>query len=66
MGRKANTIFIKLESTAVNPETGRKTGCYYVTRKNPRSQNTTEKLAFNKYDWVVRKHVEFVEKKLKS
>ena len=66
MGRNANTIFIKLESTAINPKTNRPTGCYYVTKKNPRSQNTTEKLEFNKYDWVVRKHVPFKEKKLKS
>ena len=66
MGRNANTIFIKLESTAVNPATGRPTGCYYVTKKNPRSIRTTEKMVFNKYDWVVRQHVEFKEKKLKS
>ncbi|MEC9291839.1 MAG: 50S ribosomal protein L33 [Pseudomonadota bacterium] len=57
---------MKLESTAINPATGRKTGYYYVTTKNPRSQNTTEKLVFRKYDPVVRKHVEFKETKLKS
>lgn len=66
MGRNSNAIYIKLESTAINPATGRKTGYYYVTTKNPRSQNTTEKLVFKKYDPVVRKHVEFKETKLKS
>lgn len=65
MGRKANSIFIKLESTAINPETGKKTGYYYVTKKNPKSQNTTEKLEFRKYDPVVRQHVIFKEKKIK-
>lgn len=63
---KANTIFIKLVSTAVNPETGKKTGYFYVTRKNPKSPNTTEKMVFRKYDPVIRKHVEFKEEKLKS
>lgn len=66
MGRNAKTIFIKLESTAINPETGKKTGYYYTTKKNPRSQNTTEKLEFRKYDPVVRQHAVFVEKKMKS
>jgi large subunit ribosomal protein L33 len=67
MAKKANTIFIKLVSTAVNPATGKKTGYFYVTRKNPKSLNTgNEKLVFNKYDPVVRKHVEFKEEKLKS
>tara|TARA_Y100000296_G_scaffold10573_2_gene12265 strand:+ start:19466 stop:19684 length:219 start_codon:yes stop_codon:yes gene_type:complete len=60
-----NSIYIKLESTAINPKTGRKTGFYYVTTKNPKSLNTTEKMSFNKYDPVVRKHVEFKEVKLK-
>ena len=39
------------------------TGYFYVTKKNPR--NSTEKLAFKKYDPVVRKHVEFKEAKIK-
>lgn len=63
---KANSIFIKLVSTAINAATGRKTGYYYVTKKNPKSLNTTEKLVLRKYDPVVRKHVEFKEEKLKS
>jgi large subunit ribosomal protein L33 len=66
VGRNSNAIYIKLESTAINPKTGRKTGYYYVTTKNPRSLNTTEKLVFRKYDPVVRQHVEFKETKLKS
>jgi large subunit ribosomal protein L33 len=53
---KPTTIKIKLVSTA-------ETGYYYVTKKNPRTQ--TEKLAFRKYDPVVRKHVEFKEAKIK-
>lgn len=63
---KAQSIFIKLVSTAINPKTGKKTGYFYVTRKNPKSPNTTEKLVFRKYDPVVRQHVEFKEEKLKS
>jgi large subunit ribosomal protein L33 len=70
MGRNAKTIFIKLESTATYPEghekAGQKTGFYYTTKKNPKSLNTQEKLSFRKYDPMVRQHVDFVEKKLKS
>jgi large subunit ribosomal protein L33 len=55
MAKKA-TILVKLESTA-------DTGFFYVRKRNPRKQ--TEKLAFKKYDPVVRKHVEFKETKLK-
>ncbi|NJR13399.1 MAG: 50S ribosomal protein L33 [Phyllobacteriaceae bacterium] len=51
---KAVTIKIKLLSTA-------DTGYFYVTKKNARTK--TEKLRMNKYDPVVRKHVEFVEGK---
>ena len=53
---KPTTILIKLVSTA-------DTGFYYVTKKNPRT--STEKLEFNKYDPVVRKHVPFREAKIK-
>ncbi len=53
---KPATVKIRLVSTA-------DTGFFYVTRKNPR--NTTEKMVFNKYDPVVRKHVEFKEAKIK-
>ncbi|HVI89908.1 MAG TPA: 50S ribosomal protein L33 [Dongiaceae bacterium] len=53
---KANTVQIKLVSSA-------DTGFYYVTKKNPRT--STEKLEFNKYDPVVRKHVPFKEAKIK-
>ncbi len=53
---KQNTVLIKLVSTA-------DTGFFYVKKKNPKK--TTEKLAFSKYDPVVRKHVQFKEAKIK-
>lgn len=53
---KGPTQKIKLESTAG-------TGYYYVTKKNART--LTEKLIMKKYDPVVRKHVEFKEKRIK-
>ena len=45
----------------LNSEGG--TGFFYVTKKNARTK--TEKLAFKKYDPVVKKHVEFKETKIK-
>jgi len=53
---KKNILLIKLVSSA-------QTGFYYVTKKNPKTK--TEKLAFRKYDPVVRKHVVFNESKIK-
>ena len=53
---KNTTIKVKLVSSA-------DTGFYYVAKKNPKTK--TEKLAFSKYDPVVRKHVEFKEAKIK-
>ena len=53
---KANTIKIKLESTA-------DTGFFYVTKKNSRTM--TEKLVLKKYDPIAKKHVEFKEGKIK-
>jgi len=53
---KPATVKIRLVSSA-------DTGFFYVTKKNPRTK--TEKLSFNKYDPVVRKHVEFKEAKIK-
>jgi large subunit ribosomal protein L33 len=53
---KPTTIKIRLNSSAG-------TGFFYVTKKNPRTK--TEKLKLKKYDPVVRKHVEFVEGKIK-
>ncbi|UOF93718.1 MAG: 50S ribosomal protein L33 [Bordetella sp.] len=47
---------IKLESTAG-------TGHFYTTTKNKR--NMSEKMKFKKFDPVIRKHVEYKEKKLK-
>ncbi len=53
---KSAVIKIKLLSSA-------DTGYFYVTKKNPRKK--PEKLKLSKYDPVVRKHVEFVETKIK-
>ncbi len=53
---KSGRELIKLESSAG-------TGYFYVTSKNRRTM--TDKLRHKKYDPKVRKHVEFVEKKLK-
>jgi len=39
------------------------TGYFYTTTKNKKT--TTEKLRLKKYDPKVRKHVEFVEEKLR-
>ena len=53
---KAITIKVKLVSSA-------DTGFYYVTKKNSRTM--TEKLNMKKYDPVAKKHVEYVESKIK-
>jgi large subunit ribosomal protein L33 len=53
---KAVSTKIKLISSA-------DTGFYYVTRKNSRTM--TEKLKMKKYDPIAKKHVEFVEGKIK-
>jgi len=53
---KPTTIKIRLNSTAG-------TGYFYVTKKNSRTM--TEKFKIKKYDPVARKHVEFVEGKIK-
>ncbi|MFN7098600.1 MAG: 50S ribosomal protein L33 [Gammaproteobacteria bacterium] len=47
---------VKLKSTAG-------TGHYYTTTKNKKT--TPDKLKFKKYDPVIRKHVEYVEDKIK-
>ncbi len=53
---KRNSIQVKLVSSA-------DTGYFYVAKKNTRTK--TDKLAFRKYDPVVRKHVLFKESKMK-
>ncbi len=53
---KPASIKIKLNSSA-------DTGFYYVTKKNSRTM--TEKLKMKKYDPIAKKHVEFVEGKIK-
>ena len=53
---KAVSLKIKLQSTAG-------TGFYYVTKKNSRTM--TDKMKKRKYDPIAKKHVEFVETKIK-
>ena len=53
---KAVKILVKMESTS-------NTGTFYVAEKNPRTH--PEKMSMKKYDKKARKHVEFVEKKMK-
>ena len=69
MAKKANSIYIKLVSTGTYPEghpkVGKKTGFYYVTKKNPKSERTQEKMSFRKYDPMLRQHVIFKESKIK-
>ena len=55
MPPKKATVLVQLLSTAG-------TGFFYVARRNARAR----KLAFRKYDPVVRQHVLFEEKKLPS
>ncbi len=53
----------KPATVKIRPVSTADTGFFYVTKKNPRTK--TEKFSFNKYDPVVRKHVEFKEAKIK-
>ncbi len=53
---KPASVLIKMVSTA-------DTGYFYVTRKNTRTSEG--KLEMNKYDPKARKHVKFVEAKIK-
>ena len=53
---KGKVMIIKLESSAG-------TGHFYVTKKN--RINTPDKMEKMKYDPVVRKHVKYIEKKIK-
>ena len=53
---KPTTVKIRLNSSAG-------TGHFYVTKKNTRTM--TDKFKVRKYDPVVRKHVEYVEGKIK-
>jgi large subunit ribosomal protein L33 len=53
---KAVTLKVKLVSSA-------DTGFYYVTKKNSRTM--TDKMKKRKYDPIAKKHVEFVEAKIK-
>ncbi|MFH1158471.1 MAG: 50S ribosomal protein L33 [Pseudomonadota bacterium] len=62
MAKKGPRGTVKLECLS-NKEGGGKSGHVYYTSKN--SRNTTEKLKLRKYDPETRKHVEFVEGKMK-
>lgn len=54
MAKKGNRIYIKFKS---------KSGfCYYTTKNRV---NTKEKMTVKKYDPKLKKHVEFVETKIK-
>ena len=53
---KPTTIQIKLEATDGS-------GHFYVAKKNPRTK--PEKMEVNKYNPKTRKHVKYVEKKIK-
>ncbi len=54
---KRNSILFKMVSSAG-------TGYFYLARRNPKQKQ--QKMLFNKYDPIVRKHVEFKEQKLSS
>ncbi|WP_339045087.1 50S ribosomal protein L33 [Candidatus Zinderia endosymbiont of Aphrophora alni] len=56
MSKKSKRIKIKLESTAG-------TGHFYTTTKSKR--NSLKKIFFMKYDPKLRKHVKYIEKKIK-
>ena len=40
------------------------TGCFYITTKNTKSENTAGKMKFRKYDKKLRKHVVMTEAKV--
>jgi large subunit ribosomal protein L33 len=54
---KKTKMLVRLVSTA-------NTGVFYIKRKNPKKMGTV-KLDLMKYDKKIRKHVLFVEKKMK-
>ncbi len=54
--KNKKNVLVRLVSTAG-------TGFFLVKKRNPKTK--TEKLSFNKYDPVVRKHVPFKEEKIK-
>jgi large subunit ribosomal protein L33 len=56
-------VMAKAVSTKIKLISSADTGFYYVTKKNSRTM--TEKLKMKKYDPIAKKHVEFVEGKIK-
>jgi large subunit ribosomal protein L33 len=59
----SRTVMAKAVSTKIKLISSADTGFYYVTKKNSRTM--TEKLKMKKYDPIAKKHVEFVEGKIK-
>jgi large subunit ribosomal protein L33 len=59
----SRTVMAKAVSTKIKLVSSADTGFYYVTKKNSRTM--TEKLKMKKYDPIAKKHVEFVEGKIK-
>ena len=58
MAGKSKRTIVRLVSSAG-------TGHFYTTTLNQRTRQGSGKLKVKKYDPVVRKHVEYVEKKIK-
>lgn len=70
--KKKNNNLVKMVSTALKtvvcPKTGakieKKTGTFYVTKKNPKGLKAATKLEFKKFDPVTRKHEIFKQVKM--
>lgn len=61
--KKKVRIKIRLNSTGINPKTGKPTGHFYTYEKNPREHS--EKVVYIRFDPVIRKHVKYKEGKIK-
>lgn len=61
--KRRGIIMAKPASIKIRLNSSAGTGYFYVTKKNARTK--TDKLRMNKYDPIARKHVEFVEGKIK-
>lgn len=64
---KGPRILLRLVSTGINPKTGKRTGHFYTTEKNPKNIEAggATKMKLKKYDPVIRQHVEYKEEKIK-
>lgn len=67
MASKGPRILLRMVSQGINPKTGKRTGHFYTTEKNPKNIEAggATKLKLTKYDPVIRKHVEYKEEKIK-